>query len=479
MSEPMNILVLDLGSTHLKASVVSPDLDILFETHKDNIRIQTDAYEALNTSDIGDFIFKAIADTVDDFAVKDIIISSHGSSLALLDYDDDEKFSPFAEYLAMPVMFYGQEIPLHIQEAYRQQAPQFLEVFSEITPLALTGAMQIFWQSNGWPHKFKFAKKIVMWPSYWAFRLSGKAYNDYSSLGAQNQIWNPLRHDFSSVIKNRGWASLFAPAKASAEKIGVLHPDICKKYQLKNRPQILCGVHDSNANYWRFVKMGLSDASIISTGTWIVNFNPHFDPIKLEGKADCCTNTTVTGQPISCSRYQGGLELSLLLKKMGDIDINMQVSFADIKKALSSHCLILPSFASSGGPVPHTEAQGKIIGKLPNNRAQRYVLAVLYITLMIQLSWEYIDIGKKIIIDGPFTKNPLFLQLMAALNPNSDIYISTETNGTLLGAALLSEDTYAPSPHSLSKVELLKEYDDISASLKTYKEQWFCQLKMA
>lgn len=471
MKEGQNILVLDLGSTHLKACVVSQKLEILFESHKDNLRIQTDYYTALDVEDIGSFIFKAIADTVDEYDVKEIVVSTHGSCLALLDYTDDS-FSPFNVHLAMPVMFYGQEIPKEIQAEYSQQAPNFLETFADVNPLALTGALQLFWQSEAWSNEFKQTKKIVMWPSYWGFRLSGNAYNDFSSLGAQNQIWNPRTNDYTSVVKENGWDKLFAHAMPSAKEIGVLHPDICKEYGLENQPKILCGVHDSDANYWRFLKMGYENASIVSSGTWIINFNPKLDILKLEGKPDCCTNSNVKGQPLACSRYQGGIELAILLERMGDIAVDTIVDINDIQYVLNNTHIILPSFAASGGPVAHTEAKGQIIGGLPKTTEQKYVLAILYIAMMTQLSWDYLETDGQIIIDGPFTKNPLFLQFMALFNPDAQLYISAESNGTLLGTALLSENIPAPKNHGLKQVYILPEYQEISEQLFAYKQMW-------
>lgn len=475
MTEGQNILVLDLGSTHLKACVVSYDLEILFEVHKDNIRIKTDYYEALDVEDIGSFIFKALADSVDKYDVKEIVVSTHGSSLALLDYDA-HNFSPFNSHLAMPVMFYGQEIPKNIQAEYALQAPNFLETFADINPLALTGALQLFWQSKEWNKDFKQTKKIVMWPSYWGFRLTGITCNDYSSLGAQNQIWNPRLNEYASVIRDNGWEQLFATATTSAKKIGILHPDICKKYGLKNQPDILCGVHDSDANYWRFLKMGYENATIVSTGTWIINFNPKLDIRKLEGKPDCCTNTNVQGYPVACSRYQGGIELAIILEMMGNIAVNTIIDIKDVLYILNSTHIILPSFAASGGPVAHTEAKGQIIGDLPKTTEQKYVLAILYIAMMTQLSWDYLEVGEQIIIDGPFTKNPLFLQFMALFNPNSQLYISVESNGTLLGTALLSEHILIPSDHGLNQIHILPEYQDISEELQAYKKKWMAKI---
>ncbi len=470
MTSHNNILVLDLGSTHLKASVVSPCLNILFEKHKKNERISTETYEALDVASIGEFIETALKETVDAYEIGDIVISTHGSALALV---NDEDFSPFNDHLTLPVMFYAQEIPKSIQEQYKQQAPHFSETFSDVNPLALTGAMQLFWQAKAWPQAFEKTQKIMMWASYWAFRLSGVACNDYSSLGAQNQIWNPSLYDFSSVIKNNHWDKLFAKPCASMEKIGVLHEDICQKYNFQNRPNILCGVHDSNANYWRFAKMGFDKATIMSTGTWIINFNPNLQPNKLKDKPDCCTNTSVAGNIMSCSRYQGGLELSLILAQMGDLAVDTATTAQDLDAVLTSDAIIYPSFASSGGPVLSSGGRGKIVN-MPSLDSQKYSLALLYIALMTQLSLDYIEAGKNsvIILDGPFTKNPLFLQLMLIFNPDCEIYISAETNGTLLGAALLSDRAQTPSSADLKRIEPNDDYIKLQKSLAAYQQKW-------
>jgi glycerol kinase len=100
--------------------------------------------------------------------------------------------------------------------------------------------------------------------------------------------------------------------------------------------------------------------------------------------------------------------------------------------------MALPSFTDSGGPIPDSGGQGKIIGPLPDTGEARASLASLYCALMVSESLDALHSKHAIIVDGPFSQNEVFLKLLASLRPGQSIYASHLRDGTATGAACLA-----------------------------------------
>ena len=58
---------------------------------------------------------------------------------------------------------------------------------------------------------------------------------------------------------------------------------------------MLCGIHDSNANYARYLAAGLDDFTLISTGTWLISFNTALPLAGLDPLRDTVSNTDLLG----------------------------------------------------------------------------------------------------------------------------------------------------------------------------------------
>jgi sugar (pentulose or hexulose) kinase len=98
----------------------------------------------------------------------------------------------------------------------------------------------------------------------------------------------------------------------------------------------------------------------------------------------------------------------------------------------------LPSFTDSGGPIAGTGGKGRIAGPPPEDAGERSSLAALYCALMCDQSLDAIRSQGRIIIDGPFANNPVFLSILAQLRKGQEVYASALSDGTAAGAAVLA-----------------------------------------
>ena len=423
MQMPRGTLVLDVGSTNTKLVLFDSAGRPLGERRVESRHVAGPPYRSLDPEPALALLAQSLPD-FDAMAPVDVIVPcAHGSALALLDETGG---------LALPVMDYFAEPPGPIAQEYREIAPPFSEVFCPANPMALTLGLQLFWQESAFPDEFARVRTILPWGQYFAWRMTGKAVSGNTELGAQTQLIDVASGGFSSLAREHGWDRLFAPPARPYDTIGTLKPELCRA-RLAGRLEVKAGIHDSNANYLRYLAAGLGDFTLLSTGTWIIVFDTRSDIARLDPRRDTATNTDLFSRPVACSRFMGGLEIAA-------IEAGAPAG-SGTPEALSSlirqGTFALPSFSDSGGPMPGTGGRGRIAGPPPQSAAERAALGALYSALMVDQSLAAVDSRSDIIIDGPFGQNALFAAALAALRAPQRLLRSDLRDGTAAGAALL------------------------------------------
>jgi sugar (pentulose or hexulose) kinase len=331
-------------------------------------------------------------------------------------------------------MDYEAEPPPDIADAYAAIAPDFDEVCCPINPGGLTLARQLFWQSRHFADRFEKARWILPAAQYWAWRLTGKAASEVTSLGAQTQLWNPHRNLVSGLAASQGWSEKFPPLRRAFDVLGPLDRRLAGEIGLAAQPPVLVGIHDSNANFARYRAAGLGRFTLISSGTWLITFDSDLPLDCLDPERDMVSNTDLEGRAVACTRFMGGREYAEVAGRDG---LRLAPSVEDAARLVARGTMALPSFTDSGGPFPGTGKRGRIIGPSLKNAGEQAALASLYVALMSDVDLDLLDSRGDVIIDGSLADNHLFAGLLAALRPGQKISVSTESEGTALGAALL------------------------------------------
>ena len=257
---------------------------------------------------------------------------------------------------------------------------------------------------------------------------------EVTSLGAQTQLWNPRANQASSLAVREGWSQKLPPLRKAWETLGPLHPSLAPSQGRGAPPPVLVGIHDSNANYARFLAAGLERFTLISSGTWLITFSSDLPIDRLDPGRDMVSNTDLEGRAVACTRFMGGREFAELV---GDQGLDGISSAEDAARLIERGVMALPSFTDSGGPFPKTGGQGRIVGAMPDGPGQRVALASLYVALMTSVDLDLLEATGDVIIDGSFADNRLFIGLLAALRPGQRVLASRARDGTALGAALL------------------------------------------
>lgn len=452
------VVVFDVGKTHVKLLAIEPDGGRVIEAlQTGNMPIDGPPYLHVDVDAIFAWMVEALTEFATRFDILAIVPSAYGSTAALIDDNG----------LVLPMMDYEAEPPLEIQEAYAEAAPSFEEVCCPINPGGLTLARQLFWQSRCFGAEFERARWILPAAQYWGWRLSGVVASEVTSLGAQTQLWNPRSNAPSSLAVSEGWSKKLPPLRKAFEELGPLSQALAKPIGSgASPPLVLVGIHDSNANYARYLAAGFECFTLISSGTWLITFCSDLPLDRLDPKRDMVSNTDLEGQPVACTRFMGGREF---LELAGEGGLRAKARIDDVVKLIAQGTMALPSFTDSGGPFPGTGHRGRIVGPPPEGPGERAALASLYVALMMNVDLSLLASTGDVIIDGSFADNQVFTGLLAALRPGQSIATSKAKDGTALGAALLWG---WPKVVSLDLLPMVAAHVD---GLHTYAEAWLSE----
>ncbi|HET8726934.1 MAG TPA: FGGY family carbohydrate kinase, partial [Alphaproteobacteria bacterium] len=382
------IAVLDLGKTNLKLVIVDPAGRAIETAMADNRPRPGPPYPHADVDLVWDWILTALAEAGRRHEIRAIVPTTYGSTAALIGDDG----------LALPVLDYEAEPPDVVKDAYAGIAPPFAEVYAPTNPAGLTLGRQIFWQETAFPEAFAKTRAIMPYPQYWAWRLTGIAAAEATSLGAQTHLWDPVAQDYSGLARARRWNELLPPLRRAGDMLGTLLPVVAAATGLPPDTPVLTGIHDSNANYFRYLAAGFEDFTLMSTGTWLITFNAAQPLDLLDPARDTNSNTDAFGRPVACSRFMLGREYEFLAGN----DARTAATPDAVAGVVAAGAMALPSFTDSGGPCPGTGGRGRIVETRPDSPAARVALAALYGALMSSEALDAVGSASDVIIDGGF-----------------------------------------------------------------------------
>ena len=315
--------------------------------------------------------------------------------------------------------------------------PAFTETYTPELPGGLNFARTIFFQEWADPTLSARVRHILTYPQYWTWRLSGALASEISFLGCHSHMWNPLAGRFSALAVNRGWAEKFPPFAPAGALVGER-----EGFGVHN------GVHDSNAAFFYYKSLGFSHFTLISSGTWVIIFNPDCPLDRLDPARDMLANVTVDGEPVATIRFMGGREYDVISGHA-----RQEVSEDMLRRAIARDQMALPSFAA-GGPFP--ARAGRLVGPAPESAAERAAIATLYVAMMTAQSLDLVSSTGDIILDGGLALNGALCATLAALRPEQSLYRNTNAEGTAMGAAALAFRALGRAsvfPRDVGKVE--------------------------
>lgn len=435
------VLVFDIGKTHVKVTVLSEAGAELYQNRTSNRIKQTGLYDNYDVEGIWEWLLNELTTLTPRFNIKSISIATHGAAAALINPETGE--------LLLPIMDYEFEAYPDTLPDYSSLRPPFEETGSPEFPNGLNLGRQLSWQSQLLSDEIKKNAILLMYPQYWAWRLTGQVAAEITSLGCHTDLWNIKTNSPSSLLKKIGLENTLPSLRDAWTPIGTVKNSIANTVGLKNECNVYPGVHDSNAGYLPILSLPTKDRpTVVSTGTWSIIMDAQSDCSALDPAHDMLVNIDAEGSPLATARYMGGREFGLVCERL-NTDIATTFTDDDVVAIISSNTYILPSFCSGTGPYPN--AKGHVIFENETRPINGKAAATIYSALMVNNILKRLSpsSSQDILIEGSFAQNSVLCGLLAALNPNRTVRTQNGGNGVTEGCFLLTQ-WHAPKQNTLN-----------------------------
>ncbi len=440
-----HVAVIDIGKTNAKLALVDmADLsEIAVRTRPNTVR-PGPPWPHFDLEGHWDFLIAGLAEMHRSHGIDAISVTTHGAAAVLLDAQGN---------LAAPMLDYEHDGPDRIAADYDAIRPEFAQTGSPRLPQGLNLGAQLHWQLGEEHDLLQRTAHVLTYPQYWGYRLTGEMACDVCSLGCHTDLWDPFAVSFTDLPERLGLAGRFAPPRRPGDTLGHLRPEIAAATGLPRGLPVAVGIHDSNASLVPHLLSAAPPFSVVSTGTWVVSMCMGGDLVALDPARDTLVNVNAEGHPVPSARFMGGREYELIR------DPDAATTPEDIAQVLAEGVMLLPSVVAGSGPFPDRGARW--IGAEPKGGVRNAALD-LYLALMTASCLGLIGHRGMAIVEGPFARNPVFLDALSAAT-GGPVAPSHGQTGTSRGASLLIGEASAgaiarPDPHVASALDGFDAY---------------------
>lgn len=426
------IAIFDIGKTNKKLLVFNKDLELLSETEEKFPLIKDeDGFECDNIELIENWIKKSINDLVrsEKYYLTGLNFTTYGATLVYLD-GQGKRLTPVYNYLK-PV---DESIPAELYEKHGGKE-EFCRRTASPALGMLNSGIQALWLKKTRPEIFSRVRHILHFPQYLSYLVTGVICSEHTSIGCHTALWDFDKAEYHQWVREE---NLPFP-----EPVPVTN--LCEIINNGKKIKVGTGIHDSSASLAPYFSGSSGKFLLISTGTWCINMNP-FNSDKLtqeELSRDCLCYMSINRDPVKSSRLFLGHMHDEAVKHMSFYFKIHENSFRLVKPDTRLMNKLMTKFQDervfityeNGMPLLKEEPDLFVFDNFIEGYHLLMVeladLAVESINLVIPETDEI----ENLYITGGFSKNPLFLKLMASSYPDKKVYISEIDNATALGAA--------------------------------------------
>ncbi|MFT3933051.1 MAG: FGGY family carbohydrate kinase [Chitinophagaceae bacterium] len=458
MSTTKAIAIFDIGKTNKKLFLFDERYNIVLEKSKQLAEVKDE--DGDNCEDIVS-LTQWIKESLDELQamtnvqLQAVNFSAYGASFVHIDREGNT-VAPLYNYLKP----FPPELQKEFYKKYGGEADFSVKTASPVLG-NLNSGLQLYLLKENKPAIFKKIHVSLHLPQYLSFLVSGRTYSDITSIGCHTGMWNFIENRYHEWLYQEGITEKLAPVFPSDQVI---------KTSRDGKP-LLCGVglHDSSAALIPYLSGFNEPFMLLSTGTWCISLNP-FNQARLtaeELQQDCLCYMEYRGKPIKASRLFAGYEHEQQTKRLAEYFAVAE----DYYKNISFDAVLFQKMqtqSSKEQPVKvmmQESAFGKRDLKVFADYSEAYHQLILDIMLLQVKSAQLVlkDCPvKKIFVDGGFSKNPLYMNMLAAFFPNIEVYAASVAQASAIGAALAIHHYWNKNKFPEGLIDL-KLYADIEA----------------
>lgn len=443
------IAIFDIGKTNKKLFLFDENYRIVLEKSVQLAEtIDDDADPCENHESLERFVLESLDEALSqlDFLIKAVSFSAYGASFVHID-DQGRPAAPLYNYL--------KDYPSKLLDQFYDQHGGRVKIAMETSSPVLgnlNSGMQLYQIKYQKPELYSHIKYSLHLPQYLSYLLTGTSYTDITSIGCHTSLWDFGRNNYHQWVYEEELDKKFAPIVDSNSVFPAKEPG--------SNYVVGVGLHDSSAALIPYLVNFNEPFVLISTGTWCISLNPfNHSPITDEELAnDCLCYLQYKGNPVKASRLFAGNEHELQIKRIAahfsvGTGVFKAIPFdpAIIKKLRLTH-----HTQSTGGSWQTCTFSTRQLTEF-TSYAEAYHQLMLDIMNQQYISTNMIIQGTKvrrIFVDGGFSKNAIYMNLLAEAFPKMEVFAASMAQATAVGAALAIHCSWNPKPLPADIIEL-------------------------
>ncbi|WP_442591345.1 FGGY-family carbohydrate kinase [Pedobacter sp. AW31-3R] len=445
------IVIFDVGKTNKKIFLFDENYKIVFERSARFIETyDEDGDPCENLESLRLSIFDSLREVIKrkEFEIKAINFSTYGASLVYID-EYGKPLAPLYNYLKE----YPEALKKEFYETYGGEEAISAATASPILG-SLNSGMQLYRIKKEKPEIYKQIKYALHLPQYLSYLVSGMEYSDCTSIGCHTQLWDFTKNDYHAWVKKERLDKKLAPI-VDAE---VVFPSEFPGNQYK----VGVGLHDSSAALIPYLINFHDPFLLISTGTWCITMNPfNASPLTVEElEQDCLSYMQFKGKPVKASRIFAGYEHEQQIKRIA-AHFNQNVGrYRNMKFDAGIVYELLKEMEKRNEPAPQATKVSAFgareLSSFPSDEIayHQFMLDIArqqYASSRLVMAGEQV---KRIFVDGGFSKNAIYMNLLAMLFPDMEVFAASMAQATAIGTALSIHKSWNRKPMPSDIIEL-------------------------
>lgn len=433
------IAIFDIGKTNKKLLLFDERYKVV---HEESVQLEEttdeDCFPCEDLKALTNWVWEKYWQLVvhKDYEIKAVNFSAYGASFVHLN-DSYKPLTPLYNYL--------KPFPENLkQQFHATHGIESLIAKQTASPVLgnLNSGMQLYRLKYEQTKIYEQIKYSLHLPQYLSFIISARAASDITSVGCHTQLWDFNIHKYHKWVYDEGMRTKFAPIFRGDKIVNIANDS--------RQTAIGIGLHDSSAALIPYLSTFGEPFILISTGTWCISLNPfnHSLLTDSELQQDCLCYLSYQGKPVKAARLFAGYEHEQQTKKLAahfnkahnyfttvalDEEILNKLQGAKDVEASSDTAIVHQSMFETRDMhvfANYEEAYHQLIADIIKQQVRSTKLV---------LNGRLVN---KIFVDGGFSRNPIFMHLLAESFYGIEVYAATVPRASALGAALAIHHTW-------------------------------------
>jgi hypothetical protein len=393
------LLIFDIGKTNKKLFLFNEAYQVVHEvsTTIDEIKDE-DGFDCEDIVALSNWVKSSIKGIQENpsFEIKYMHCAAYGASFVFID-EQRQVLPPLYNYLKP----FKESTKQAFELSYGAMDAMSLATASPYLG-NLNSGLQLYRIKKEQPVLYNQIKWALHLPQYIHYLIKGALSADITSIGCHTMLWNFSENKYHDWVLKEGLDKLLPPTSSKV------------------------GLHDSSSALIPYLNTFTEPFVLISTGTWCISLNPFNDTTLTidELKQDVLCYLSYTGKPIKAARLfsgkaheQGVLLLDTHFNKAPDYFTSIHYDAAIIIKDATEN-FDLAQYPNYETAYHHLVAQ----------LVRKQIISTNLIIAKTKV--------KRIFVDGGFSKNEIFMNLLAMAYPQYEVFAAAIPQASALGAAL-------------------------------------------